>query len=96
MKYDMQIEFFPVKFPHITDTLSRACSLFISEATDLDEEAVFLIHTLYSNLSATPDKRKEIQEETDKDRSLQLIICHKWMVNKQTKDINKNYKTLAY
>ena len=69
----MQIEFFPGKFLHITDTLSRACSLFISETTDLDEEALFLIHTLYSNLSATPDKWKEIQEETDKDRSLQLV-----------------------
>ena len=59
MKYDMQIEFFPGKFLHITDTLSTACSLFISETTDLDEEALFLIHTLYSNLSATPDKWKE-------------------------------------
>ena len=35
-----------------------------------------MIHTLYPNLSATPDKLKEIKEETDKDESLQLVKKH--------------------
>ena len=69
----MTIAFVPGKFLHTADTLSRAHSPLISETTDLDKEAVFMIHTRYSNLSATPDKLKEIKGETDKDESL-----HNW------------------
>ena len=60
MIYDVRIEFVPGKFVHIADTLSRAYSALISETIDLDEEAVLIIHTQYSNLSATSDKLKEI------------------------------------
>ena len=85
MKYDVQIEFVPGKFLHIADTLSRAHSPLISETTDLDEEAVLMIHTLYSNLSATPDKLKKIKEETDKDEYPKLVKKHinGWPINKQ-------------
>lgn len=56
-----------------------------------------MIHILYSNLFATPDKLKEIIEETDKGESLQLVKQYvKWMTNKQTKDTNRNYKILAH
>ena len=85
MKYDVQIEFVPGKFLHIADTLSRAHSPLISETTDLDEEVVLMIHPLYSNLSATPDKLKEIKEETDKDESAKMVKKHinGWPINKQ-------------
>ena len=73
MKYDVRIEFLPGKFLHIADTLSRAHSPLISETTDLDEGVVLMIHKLCSNLSVTPDKTKEIKEETDKDEYLQLL-----------------------
>ena len=32
-----------------------------------------MIHTRYLNLSTTPDKLKEIKEETNKGESLQLV-----------------------
>ena len=35
-----------------------------------------MIHKLYSNLSATPDKLKKIKEETDKDEFVQLVKKH--------------------
>ena len=96
MKYDVRIEFVPGNFFHIAYTLSRAYSPLISETTDLAEEAVLMIHTLYSNLSATPHKLKEIKEETDKDESFQLVKKHhKRMVNKQTKDTDENYKKIG-
>ena len=60
MIYDVGIKFVPGKFLHIADTLSRAFSALISETTDLDQEAVLIIHTEYSNLSATSDNLKEI------------------------------------
>ena len=60
MIYDVGMELVPGKFLHIADTLFRAYSALISETTDLDQEAVLIIHTQYSNLCATSDKLKEI------------------------------------
>ena len=76
MKCDMRIEFVPGKFLHISDTLSRAHSPLISKTADLDEEAVLMNHILFSNLFATPDKLKEMKEETDKDEFLKLLKKH--------------------
>ena len=74
MKYDVWIEFVPGKFLHIADTLSKTHSPLISETTDLDEEVVLMMHnTLHSNLFATPTKPKELREETDKNKYLQLV-----------------------
>ena len=45
-----------------------------------------MIHTLYSNLSATPDKLKEIKEKTNKDESFQLVkqyVINIWPTTKQ-------------
>lgn len=86
MKYDVRIQFIPGKYLYIADTLSRAHSSSILENSDLHDESVVMIHTVYSNLSATPEKLDEIKKATEEDEILQLVkecIINGWPINKQ-------------
>lgn len=59
MTYDAETKFIAEKFNHFSDALSWAHSPLNLEATDSDEKAASMMHTLHLNLRDTADKLKK-------------------------------------
>lgn len=59
MTYDAETKFIAEKFHHFSGALSWAHSPLNLEATDSDEKAASMMHTLHSNLRDTAGKLKK-------------------------------------
>ncbi|KAL0878513.1 hypothetical protein ABMA27_003602 [Loxostege sticticalis] len=71
--YDIKIVFKPGRYLYVADTLSRMALPEIS-LEDLDNDLDLHVNLILSNLSVSPEKLKEIQELTSKDKTLCQII----------------------
>ena len=88
MKYDFDVEFVPGKFLYIADTLSRAHLSDLPGPDDtINDEEILMVHTLVSNLSASPTKISEIQQATICDPTLQMIT--QYIVNGWPQRLNQ-------
>lgn len=71
--YDLKVTYKPGKYLYIADTLSRAA---LPEQTlkEVDQELDLHINSVSSTLSVSPEKLKEIKENSVKDEVLSIII----------------------
>ena len=74
-KYDFDFQYVPGKQLHVADTLSRA---YLREATPeiSEQDMAYHIHSVISSLPISADKLKQLQKETEKDQTLQVVKDH--------------------
>ena len=74
-KYDFDFQYVPGKQLHVADTLGRAC---LREATPeiSEQDMTYHIHSVISSLPTSADKLKQLQKETGKDQTLQVVKDH--------------------
>ncbi|CAH2101985.1 unnamed protein product [Euphydryas editha] len=73
--YDLKVSYKPGKYLYIADTLSRA-ALSEQSLKEVDQELDLHINMLISTLSVSPEKLKEIKENSIKDEVLSKIIIY--------------------
>lgn len=71
IKYDLNLKYVPGKDLHIADLLSRS---FLKDKVKEDKELLETVHSMVNMLSISDAKKKELQEATQKDRSLSKSI----------------------
>lgn len=79
MRFEFEIVYVPGRDMHIADALSRS---FIKDKVEDDPELQFVVHSLSTDISMTPIKRKQFKEETQSDPVLSKVyefkLNNKW------------------
>ena len=69
-KYQPMVQYVPGKFLFIADTLSRAYLPAKGEQQELNEDIEVMVHSMVTEIPASPEKIEELKKETAKDGSV--------------------------
>ena len=69
-KYQPMVKYVPGKFLFIADTLSRAYLPAKGEQQELNEDIEVMVHSMVTEIPASPEKIEELKKETAKDEAL--------------------------
>ena len=72
-KYNLTAHFVPGKLMFIADTLSRAYLNETVENVPLNDDIEVMVHSFIQEIPASPEKLKQLKEETAKDEALQAL-----------------------
>ena len=72
-KYNLTVHFVPGKLKFISDTLPRAYLNEIVEDVPLNGDIEVMVHSFIQENPASPEKLKQLKEETAKDEALQVL-----------------------
>ena len=64
------VKYVPGKFLFIADTLSRAYLPAKGEQQELNEDIEVMVHSMVTEIPASPEKIEELKKETAKDGSV--------------------------
>ena len=72
-KYQPMVKYVPGKFLFIADTLSRAYLPAKGEQQELNEDIEVMVHSMVTEIPASPEKIEELKKETAKDEALSQL-----------------------
>ena len=72
-KYQPMVKYVPGKFLFIADTLSRAYLPAKGEQQELSEDIEVMVHSMVTEIPASPEKIEELKKETAKDEALSQL-----------------------
>ena len=72
-KYQPMVKYVPGKFLFIADTLSRAYLPAKGEQQELNEDIEVMVHSMVTEIPASPEKIEELKKETAKDETLSQL-----------------------